>query len=152
MLQYSAKYKGAWIFRTTPFQKHAIVYRAALKAMFVKLYLPIIFVLSLLYIWIFSIRILPDLAVVFVIALLQMLIAYKLFNNGKYPFTEPIETAQQGGGTAGIVILLMIFIGIFALLHFLISFIPFAIYGYLAVLIVVTAILWKATFKVKLTK
>ncbi|MCF3943143.1 hypothetical protein [Oceanobacillus alkalisoli] len=152
MLQYSAKYKAAWIFRTTPIQKHAIVYRAALKAMFVKLYLPIIFVLSILYIWIFSIRILPDLAVVFIIALLQMLIAYRLFNNGKYPFTEPIETTQQGGGTAGIVILLMIFIGIFALLHFLISLLPFAIYGYLAVLIVVTAILWNVTFREKLAK
>ncbi|GGN57405.1 hypothetical protein [Oceanobacillus indicireducens] len=147
MLQFSAKYKGAWIFRTTPIQKHSIVYSAALKAMFVKLYLPIMLVLSILYIWIFSIRILPDIAVVFVIALLLMLIAYKLFNKGEYPFTEPIETAQQGGSTAWIIILLMIIIGIFVLIHLLISFIPFAIYGYLVVLIVVTTILWKRTFR-----
>lgn len=147
MLQFSAKYKGAWIFRTTPIQKHAIVYGAALKAMLVKLYLPIFLVLSILYIWIFSFRILPDLAIVFVSAILQVLIAYKMFNNGEYPFTEPIETAQQGGGAAGKIIVLMIIVGIFVILHSVISFIPFGIYGYLAVLIALTILFWKRTFK-----
>lgn len=147
MLQFSAKYNGAWIFQTTPIQKHSIVYNAALKAFFVKLYLPIIFALSILYIWIFSFRILPDLAVVVVSALLQVLIAYKIFNNEKFPFTEPIETAQQGGGATGKVFLFMLIVGVFAILHLIISFIPFAIYGYLIVLIVLTAILWKKTFK-----
>lgn len=147
MLQFSAKYKGAWIFQTTPIQKHSIVYSAALKAFFVRLYLPIIFALSILYIWIFSFRILPNLAVVVVSALLQVLIAYKIFNNEKYPFTEPIETAQQGGGATGKVFLFMLVVGGFTLLHLIISFIPFAIYGYLVVLIVLTTILWKMTFK-----
>ncbi|MBP2080083.1 hypothetical protein [Oceanobacillus polygoni] len=147
MLQFSAKYKGAWIFQTTPIQKHAIVYSATLKAVFVKLYLPVIFALSVLYIWIFSFRILPDLAIVVVSALLQMLISYKIFNNGKYPFTEPIETAQQGGGATGKFFLLMLFVGGFTILHLLISFIPFAIYGYLVVLIVLTILWWKMVFK-----
>ncbi|RDW20094.1 hypothetical protein CWR48_05060 [Oceanobacillus arenosus] len=150
MLQFSAKYKGAWIFKTTPIQKHGIVYSATLKAFFVRLYLPIIFVLSVLYIWIFSFRIVPDLAVVLVTALLQVLISYKLFNNGRYPFTEPIETAQQGGGATGKIIVLMLIVGIFAILHLIISFIPLAIYGYLVVLIVLTGILWKMIFKWKL--
>lgn len=147
MLQFSAKYKGAWIFQTTPIQKHTIVYSATLKAVFVKLYLPVIFVLSILYIWIFSFRIIPDLAVVVITALLQMLISYKIFNNGKYPFTDPIETAQQGGGASGKIFVLMIIVGMFAILHLIISSIPFAIYGYLAVLIVLTIIFWKMVFK-----
>lgn len=147
MLQFSAKYKGAWIFQTTPIQKHSIVYSATLKAFFVRLYLPIIFVLSILYIWIFSFRILPDLAVVVITALLQVLISYKMFNNGKYPFIEPIETAQPGGGATGKIIILMLIVGLFTILHLIISFIPLAIYGYLVVLIVLTTILWKMVFK-----
>jgi hypothetical protein len=91
MLQFSAKYKGAWIFQTTPIQEHSIVYRAAIKAFLVKLYFPIMFVLAAIYIWIFSFRILPDLAVILVAALLQVLIAYKLFSSGKYPFTEQMK-------------------------------------------------------------
>ena len=147
MLQFSAKYKGAWIFQTTPIQKHAIVYSATLKAVFVKLYLPIVLVLAVLYIWVFSFRILPDLAVVVVSALLQLLISYKMFNNGKYPFTEPIETAQQGGGPAGKFFVLMLIVGVFTILHLIVTFLPFAIYGYLVVLIVLTAIFWKMIFK-----
>ncbi|WP_026909065.1 hypothetical protein [Paucisalibacillus globulus] len=147
MLQFSAKYKGAWIFQTTPIQKHSIVYSATLKAFFVKLYLPVIFSLSVLYVWIFSFRILPDLAVVLVTALLQILISYKLFNNGKYPFTEPIESAQQGGGTTGKIIILMLIVGVFTIVHLVVSFIPFAIYIYLAILIVLTVLFWKLIFK-----
>lgn len=80
-------------------------------------------------------------------ALLQVLIAYKIFNNEKYPFTEPIETAQQGGGATGKAFLFMLIVGVFVIFHLIISFIPFAIYGYLVVLIVLTAILWEKTFK-----
>lgn len=146
MLQFSAKYKGAWIFQTTPIQKHSVVYSATLKAFFVKLYMPIILLVSVLYIWIFSFRILPDLAVVVVSALLLVIISYKMFNNGKYPFTEPIENAQQGGGATGKIILIMLIVGAFALLHFIISLIPFAIYIYLAVLIILTILMWKLLF------
>ena len=123
------------------------MYSATLKAVFVKLYLPIVLVLAVLYIWVFSFRILPDLAVVVVSALLQLLISYKMFNNGKYPFTEPIETAQQGGGPAGKIFVLMLIVGVFTILHLIVTFLPFAIYGYLVVLIVLTAIFWKMIFK-----
>lgn len=147
MLQFSAKYKGAWIFKTTPIQKHYIVYSATIKAFLVKLYFPIIFILSIIYIWIYSFRILPDLAVIVVSALLQVLIAYKIYNNEKFPFTEPIDSAQQGGGATGKIILFMIIVGIFAFVHGIISLIPYAIYGYLVALIGLTIILWKRILK-----
>jgi ABC-2 type transport system permease protein len=147
MLQYSAKYKGAWIFQTTPIKEHSAVYSATLKAFFVKLYLPMILMLSILYIWIFSFRILPDLAVVIVSAVLLIIISFKMFNNGKFPFTEPIENAQQDGGTTGKIILIMFIVGAFGFFHFLISLIPLLIYCYLVGLIILTIVLWKRTFK-----
>ncbi|WP_096273300.1 hypothetical protein [Paucisalibacillus globulus] len=147
MVQFSAKYKGAWIFQTTPIQKQSIVYSATLKAFFMKLYLPLLLLLSILYIWIFSFRIVLDLMVVMTSALLNILIAYKIFNNGKYPFTEPIESAQQGGGATGKIIILMLFVAAFTIIHLIVSFIPFAIYIYLVLLITLTAVLWKIVFK-----
>ena len=147
MVQFSAKYKGAWIFQTTPIQKQSIVYSATLKAFFMKLYLPLLLLLSILYIWIFSFRIVPDLMVVMTSALLNILIAYKIFNNGKYPFTEPIESAQQGGGATGKIIILMLFVAAFTIIHLIVSFIPFAIYIYLVLLIILTGVLWKIVFK-----
>ncbi|WP_042149838.1 hypothetical protein [Paucisalibacillus sp. EB02] len=147
MVQFSAKYKGAWVFQTTPIQKQTLVYSATLKAFYMKLYLPIILVLSILYIWIFSFRIVPDLLAVIVTALLLILIAYKLFNNGKYPFTEPIESAQQGGGATGKIIVMMLIVAAFTIIHLIISFIPYAIYIYLGLLIVLTVVLWKIIFK-----
>ncbi len=147
MLQFSSKYKGAWVFYTTPIQDNSALYRATLKAFFVKLYLPVLLVLSVVYIWIFSFRILPDILVILVTSLLQVVIAHKVFNKGKFPFTEPMDSANQGGGTAGIIIALMLIVGVFALIHFIISVIPFAIYIYLVILIVLTAVLWKVLLK-----
>lgn len=147
MLQFSGKYKGAWIFQTTPIHKHSAVYRATLKAFLVKLYLPILSVLSIVYIWIFSFRIIPDLIIVFLSAILLVLIAYRVFNNGKYPFTEPLESANQSGGNTGKMILLMVAVAFFVLVHFIVLAIPFGIYGYLLVLCIINIVGWKLVFK-----
>ncbi|GGA72824.1 hypothetical protein [Ornithinibacillus halotolerans] len=147
MLQYSGKYKGAWVFYTTPIKKHSIIYSATLKAFFVKLYLPILFILSIVYVWIFSFRIIPDLIVILFSGIILMLISYKMFSVAKIPFTEPIESAQQGGGSSVKIILLMILVGIFATIHFAISTITFGIYVYLFILVIVSIVLWKIIFR-----
>ncbi|MFS0671686.1 hypothetical protein [Ornithinibacillus sp. 179-J 7C1 HS] len=147
MLQFSSKYKGAWIFQTIPIQKESHAYSATLKAFIVKLYLPILFVLSVVYIWIFSFRIVPDILIILLTAILQVLISYKVFNKGKFPFTEPFSSAQQGGATAGIIIVLMLIVGGFALIHFLITLISFGTYVYLIILAILTIVLWKSMFR-----
>ncbi|MEN2467320.1 hypothetical protein [Ornithinibacillus sp. JPR2-1] len=147
MLQFSSKYKGAWIFQTTPIHSESRVYSATLKAFLVKLYLPVFLILSVVYCWIFSIRIIPDILVILFTAILQVLLSYKLFNTGKFPFTRPFESAQQGGATAGIVIVLMLLVGVLALIHFLVSLITIGVYIYLALVAILTIVLWKMTFR-----
>ncbi|WP_339216397.1 hypothetical protein [Ornithinibacillus sp. FSL M8-0202] len=147
MLQFSSKYKGAWIFQTTPIHSESSVYSATLKAFLVKLYLPVFLILSVVYGWIFSIRIIPDILVILFTAILQVLLSYKLFNTGKFPFTRPFESAQQGGATAGIVIVLMLLVGVLALIHFLVSLITIGVYIYLALVAILTIVLWKMTFR-----
>ncbi|WP_234028486.1 hypothetical protein [Lentibacillus sp. Marseille-P4043] len=149
MLKFSGKYKGAWIFQVTPIQNTERFYSATLKAFLVKLYLPIYLLLCVVFIAIFSFRILPDLAIVFVTAVLNTLIAYKVINNEDYPFTQPFESAQEGGNSIKY-FLLMFFVALFAGLHFLATMINFGIYLYLAILLLVTFVAWKKVFSPKI--
>lgn len=123
-------------------------YSAALKAFLVKLYLPVYLVLCIAFVAIFSFRIVPDLAVVFVTTVLQTLIAYKMINNEDYPFSQPFKSMQQGVNT-DIYFLLIIFVAAFAGLHYLATRMQFGIYIYLVILVVATVIAWKTVFSKK---
>src|SRR5699024_7044579 len=92
----SENYKGSWVFRATPVSEYKLIYRAALKAFFVKLYVPVFFLLSVIFLGIFSVRILPDLLIVLVSVLLCTVIAYRMLAKNTYPFSEPFESMLDG--------------------------------------------------------
>ncbi|KNE22226.1 hypothetical protein KM914_17525 [Virgibacillus pantothenticus] len=148
MLRYSSKYKGAWIFQTAPIENHSAIYSGTLKAFIIKLYLPLYTLLAVIFIFLFSARIIPDLVVVFMTGVLLTLISYKVVNNGKYPFSEAFESAQQGGTTMK-TFLLMFAVGLFFLAHQFFSKIDFGVYMYLVSLMLATVISWRVVFKVK---
>src|SRR5699024_531510 len=143
----SENYKGSWVFRATPVSEYKLIYRAALKAFFVKLYVPVFFLLSVIFLGIFSVRILPDLLIVLVSVLLCTVIAYRMLAKNAYPFSEPFESMQEGGSTASY-FLFMIVVGLFAGAHAIVSVIPgnIALYIYFAILCVVTYFSWRAAF------
>ncbi|WP_088049820.1 hypothetical protein [Virgibacillus dakarensis] len=145
MLKFSGKYKGAWVFQVTPIKKTERFYSATLKAFLVKLYVPVYLILCVAFIAIFSFRILPDLMIVFVTAVLNTLIAYKVINNEEFPFTQAFESAQEGANSIKY-FLLMFLVALFAGLHFLATIIPFGVYLYLAILLVVTFVAWRIVF------
>jgi len=148
MLKYSEKYKGAWVFQITPNKNPSRFYSATLKAFLVKLYLPIFLALSVIYLAIFSVGILPDLIAVLLTAILHTLISYKVMNNGVYPFSEPLETAKQGGSSMK-TFLIMFFVAIFAGVHFMVKLFPMGIYAYLILLFVFTLVGWRIVFPEK---
>lgn len=148
MLKFSGNYKGAWLFRTAPIQNEVIFYRAALKAFLTKLYLPITVVLSILFLSIFSFRIIPDLMVVLVTGVLHALISYKLLNNQTiYPFSRSFEFASDTDTAKNI--LLMMIVAVFGGFHYLATIVPFGVFGYLGMIAVVLIICWKLAFPVK---
>lgn len=147
MLKFSDNYKGSWIYLATPIERQGSIYSAALKAFLVKLYLPVFLLIGVIFIAIFSVDILPDLAVVFVSTCLLTLITYKLINNETYPFTKPFSTAQNG--SSAIYFLIMVFVAVFAGIHYLTTLLPYGIYVYLFVLLAITAISWWKTFSNK---
>ncbi|WP_096437908.1 hypothetical protein [Alteribacter populi] len=144
MLIYSGKYKGAWVYSTMPIVSHGSVLKGTMKAFLVKLYLPIFILLSVIFIAISSFRVLPDLFVVFVTTCIYTVICYKGFHNKKLPFTESFEMAHQGDGWKIFVFFLPV--AGFAALHFIALSIPYGIYIYLVILLLVNAIIWRRLY------
>lgn len=144
----SENYKGSWVFQATPVESYQTIYSATLKALFVKLYVPVFLVLSAIFIGIFSTRIIPDLLIVLVSIALCTVIAYKLVASNKYPFSEPFASMQEGGNNM-VYFLFMFVVGAFTLIHFIVSLIPasIALYVYLVILSGVTFFSWRSVFK-----
>ncbi|MFD2759665.1 hypothetical protein [Lentibacillus juripiscarius] len=144
MLKYSENFKGSWIFRAAPIRDLASLHRGTIKAFLVKLYLPIFIVLGTVFTVIFSVKIIPDLAVVLLAGCLHTIISYKLLNKGTYPFSQSFELAQDMN--TGMNILLTLLAGLFALIHFIALSFSNGIYIYLGVLLIVTIVSWFVAF------
>ncbi|WP_391208791.1 hypothetical protein [Psychrobacillus sp. L4] len=150
MLQFSGTYKGHWIFLAAPVQNKASIYRATLKACMVNFFLPIFVLLSILFVWLFSIRILPDLFVVLLVAIVISLISYKMLNGEVYPFSNSHDHTQDASTFK--VLASMVVIGMFVLVHIIASKIPYGLYGYMTILLIGIIVGWKAVFPTQLKK
>ncbi|WP_033543731.1 hypothetical protein [Planococcus sp. CAU13] len=144
MLQFAGSYKGGWIFKAAPIARETAAYSAALKVFLSKLYLPIFLVLSIVYVGIFSARILPDLAAVLAGAILQSLITYRVMKDVEFPFTRSFEFSQDQGTARNLSLTLII--GAFVLVHFLARSFDYGIYVYLVLLVVAIFVVWRKTF------
>ncbi|WP_286230990.1 hypothetical protein [Neobacillus mesonae] len=144
MLKYSGKYKGAWVYKTAPVANLAPLYSATLKVFIVNLFFPIFFILSLIFIIIFGVKIIPDILLVFVISILYTVICSN-YLKGTLPFSESFEDAQQSGGLK--LILAMLLIAVFAGIHYAATLVPYGVPIYFIVMLAVTIFSWKRAYK-----
>ena len=144
MLKYSGKYKGAWIYKSAPIATMAPLYSAVLKVFIVNLFFPVFFILSAIFVAIFGIKIIPDLAVVFVVSVLYTVIC-STYLKGTLPFSESFEDAQQSGGLK--ILLAMLLIAVFAGIHFAATLVPFGVPIYLLLMVIAVIFGWKQAYK-----
>ncbi|MHA6534574.1 hypothetical protein [Paenibacillus sp. BAC0078] len=144
MLRYSASYKGAWIYRTIPLPGTAPVYRGMLKAAVLRLLLPLFVLEAAIFIWLFGIRILPDLVAVLLVLLLYPVICFRVLPQA-LPFSEKYEAAKQKDFQGGAFALLFILIGLGGL-HFAITLFPSGVYIYLVILVAANWWIWRKSF------
>ncbi|MCA0988813.1 hypothetical protein [Guptibacillus algicola] len=144
MLQYSSKNKGAWIYHVTPVTDLTNSIKGTLKALLIRLFLPLFSVLSIIYTVIFGIRIVPDLLIVFLVTFIYSVLCFKLIK-GTLPFSEPFESSTQSDGWKTLPFVLLI--PIFGLIHLGATFIPFGVWIYLLLAIVMTPLIWKLGLK-----
>jgi ABC-2 type transport system permease protein len=144
MLKYSGKYKGAWIFKTMPIQSISSLFSATLKVFLVNLYLPIYFLLSVVYMGIFGVDIIPDLLIVFVTSILYTIICSSTLKDS-LPFSESFEEIQTTNLLK--MILAFLIIAVFVGIHYWITFISYGVFVYLIILSVGTILVWKQARK-----
>ncbi|SDJ98218.1 hypothetical protein [Sediminibacillus albus] len=147
MLKFSSNYKGAWIFRAAPIRNEAIFYQSALKAFLTKLYLPLMVLLSIIFVSMFSFRIVPDVIVVLLAGVLHALLSYKLLNNQTHPFSRSFEFASEVDTAKNIILIAII--GGFAVLHYLATLVPYGVLGYLGIVLIAVFISWRLVFPAK---
>ena len=147
MLKYSAKSKGAFVYKVLPVKEEAIYYRATLKAFIVQLFLPIIVLLTLIYLYFIGPIVLLHFSIIFLIGCILTPIIYRVINNGRFPFNESFSFVESAN--AAIIFIMMFIVGILAVIHYLASTFPLALYIYLPILIVINQITWRKIFPPK---
>jgi hypothetical protein len=144
--QFSDNDKGAWIFIAAGRDISVPLYEAVMKVFLVRLYLPLFLFVGIGYYVLFANFHLIDLAIVFVSAVIQALLSYKLVMKNDYPFSLSYDQLAEEGNITDA--LLLIFLAVpFALFHIAASLEPYFLYGYFAVLLVMAILLWKSFFK-----
>lgn len=140
MLAHSGSYKGSWIYQVAPVKSLGLINKAALKAFLFQLFLPLFLLVSIMFSFLFGLRILDDLIAVFLAALIYTLLCH-LAGEKELAFSQPFDAVKQSGDIK--VFLLFLIIPIFVGLHFLALILPFGVAGYAILLFAVNWILWK---------
>lgn len=146
MLKFSGKYKGAWIYKVSPIQNLKPMFSGTMKAFIVNLFLPVYLLLSIIMIALFGVRILPDLVTVFFNACIYGVICFMILKKS-IPFSESFDLANQNSN-GGIVFALMLFVPVFAGLHYISTLLAFGIYLYLFVSLLILFLIWKLAFTI----
>ncbi|MBY0146880.1 hypothetical protein [Neobacillus niacini] len=150
LLKFSGKYKGAWIYRVAPIKQLKPMFSGTIKAFIYKLYLPVYLFISIIFIALFGVRILPDLFVVFLNACTFAVICFMVLKKF-IPFSASFDDYNQNSNVA-IFIGLMLFVALFAGIHYAATLISFGIYIYLVIAILCLGTLWKLAFNISWDK
>lgn len=144
MIKYSGKYKGAWIYKAAPIKDWHALYNGTMKAFIVNLYLPVFLSVSLIFIFIFGFRIIPDLMIVLLSSLLFAYICMKTLLKS-LPFSESFDDSQKEMGLK--VLPFMFVIALFFGIHYLALLIPWGAWLYTVLLVIVQIIIWANPFR-----
>ncbi|HAN39136.1 MAG TPA: hypothetical protein DCQ29_09575 [Chitinophagaceae bacterium] len=120
-MQYSDKFKAAWVYYTTPIQKPGDIVAGMAKAVVFKFYIPIVALMVLPGLYFVGVSILPNLMFGLFNVLLIAAINVKL-SIRSFPFTQGQTTSQKSGSFIRSLILFLIPVitgfGHYALYHF----------------------------------
>ncbi|NQX47068.1 hypothetical protein HQN87_17195 [Paenibacillus tritici] len=144
MVRYSASYKGAWIYRAIPLQGTAMVHRGMLKAMVMKLLLPLLALEAAVFVLLLGSWIIADMAVVVLALMLYSVICFLTFPKA-LPFSEKYEASQRKEFTGSAFVQLFILAGL-AGVHYVFTLIPAGIYIYLVILAAANVWVWRRAF------
>lgn len=146
MLRYSSQFKAAWIYQAAPIQHRENIYRGSVKAVLIRLFLPIFAIESVIFVLLFGTGVILDLLAALLAMLIYAVLSFRWLGLG-LPFSEPFQMAQQR--KRWVIWLLLLMLGVLAGLHFMFTLLPMGLYLYLAILLLVNGMAWTWGFRQK---
>lgn len=143
MIKYSANYKGAWIYKAAPIKDMAPVYKGTIKALLIRIFLPVYLFDAIIFICVFGPGVIPNLVVILLNILLFTPICYKMLRP-ELPFSE-IYSVEPGAGV--LMFLPCLVLAVLGGIHFLCTLVWFGVYIDMAVIAAASIILWRKAFK-----
>ncbi|OWR31723.1 hypothetical protein CDO73_04370 [Saccharibacillus sp. O23] len=144
MIKYSGSFKGSWIYGSAPIRRIEAAFRGTLKALYIRLFLPLFVLESAVFVRLFGFRILPDLLVIAAVAALLLPLMLR-FVDRDLPFSLPFPTSDQSGGmrTLGAMLLL----GLIAGAHIAVKtvFPGYAVWILLVLVLGINGWIWRST-------
>jgi hypothetical protein len=148
MMKCSANYRAAWIYKTAPVKAVGAIFKGTMKALLVRLFLPVFLVESIIFVLLLGTGIILNLIGIFLNILLFAVLCFHIFEK-TLPFSESFGSAQKGAWAA---IPTLFILGALAGAHyFLISawFGAGGIYGVILLSAASNVILWRKVFAMK---
>ncbi len=123
--RFSDQYEAAWIYHALPFARPGDIQKGSLKAMIVKYGLPVFTLLATLVLLIWGPAVIDDIVLAFMSMVITSL-ALAFIGRSDLPFSRRYGGAaeSQRGNTVFIMMVIPAFLG---LIHYLMTFIPYAI-------------------------
>ncbi len=150
MVKYSDQFKASWIYKAVPIDDMASIFKGVYKGVFYKMILPVYTVLALVYLWVFGLRIIPQIiAILFVIIILN-LITVKLMDK-HLPFSVSFKDGEKMDDL-GITLFIFMLSAIFGVVHYIINRLNYGVYIFILIELILIGILWTIISKSKYHK
>lgn len=140
ILKYSNNAKASWIYHIAPVKSNSSIFKGTIKAILYKIYLPIMLLFSIGFIFIFKFIAVKHLIIITLSLILTIIIITRI--ESTLPFSMNYSMAAMSSNI-GKLMLYMIIIGVFALIHYLVSSNVIYTYMYILILILLIVISWK---------
>lgn len=151
MIKYSDQFKAAWIYKAVPIDDMASIFKGAFKGVFYKMIMPVYIILALIYLWIFSLRIIPQIIAIFFVIIILNLITLKSMNK-HLPFSVSFKDGEKMDDL-GITLVVFILSGIFGGTHYFFNrMVPYGIYIFISLELVLILFLWSVISRSKYSK
>jgi len=144
MLKFSGKPKAFWLFGSAPLTSMAPLFRGALKAFAVKMFVPLFSINAIVFLLVFGIRILPDILIILLTGLLLIPLTAKAVLR-QPPFSQTFSATQQKDGWW--VLLFFFVIGGLGGVHYASTLVPYGMVVYMAVLCLANGLAWTKLYK-----
>lgn len=141
MVKYSDQCKAAWIYKAVPIEDMASIFKGVTKAIIYKMVCPIYILLSLIYVWLFGVKVIPNLIAIFLVLIALSLISVKAMDK-HFPFSVSFKDGEKMddlGNTFLIILLSAIFFGTQLAMD---VYMKYGVYYFIGLMIILIGLLW----------